>query len=61
MRGGAMDQSSLREQAERARRLAHDSTDPVLQANLRRLADDYQMRADELENDEIRLSETTDG
>jgi hypothetical protein len=56
-----MDQSFLREQAERARRLAHDSTDPVLQANLRRPADDYQMRADELENDEIRLSETTDG
>ena len=48
-----MDQSFLRKQAERARRLARDSTDPALQASLRRLADDYQMRADELENDEI--------
>ena len=48
-----MDQSFLREQADRARRLAHDSTDPVLQASLRRLADEYQMRADELESDEI--------
>jgi hypothetical protein len=53
-----MDQSALRKQAERARRLAHDSTDPVLRASLRRLADGYQMRADELENDEIWLSET---
>jgi hypothetical protein len=50
---GAMDESYFWEQAERARRLAHDSTDPVLQASLRRLADEYQMRADELENDEI--------
>lgn len=48
-----MDQSYFREQADKARRLARDSTDPVLQASLRRLADDYQMRADELENDEI--------
>jgi hypothetical protein len=49
---GAMDQSFLRERAERARGLAQDSTEPVLRANLLRLADDYQMRADELENDE---------
>jgi len=48
-----MDQSYFREQADRCRRLAHNSSDPVLQVNLRRLADDYQMKADELENDEI--------
>ncbi|HTG05986.1 MAG TPA: hypothetical protein VK635_18255 [Bradyrhizobium sp.] len=48
-----MDQSYFREQADRCRRLAHDSSDPVLQVSLRRLADDYQMKADELENDEI--------
>jgi hypothetical protein len=48
-----MDQSYFREQADRYRRLARDSTDPVLQVSLRRLADDYQMKADELENDEI--------
>ena len=48
-----MDQSYFREQADRCRRLAHDSSDPVLQMSLRRLADDYQMKADELENDEI--------
>ena len=48
-----MDQSYFREQAGRCRRLAHDSSDPVLQVSLRRLADDYQMKADELENDEI--------
>jgi hypothetical protein len=48
-----MEQSYFREQADRCRRLAHDSSDPVLQASLRRLADDYQMKADELENDEL--------
>lgn len=48
-----MDQSFFREQADRCRRLAHDSSDPVLQVSLRRLAEDYQMKADELENDEI--------
>jgi hypothetical protein len=42
-----------REQADRCRHLARDSTDPVLKVSLRRLADEYQMRADELENDEI--------
>jgi hypothetical protein len=35
--------------ADRCRRLARDSTDPVLQVQ----ADYYQMCADELENDEI--------
>jgi hypothetical protein len=48
-----MEQLYFREQADRCRRLARDSTDPVLQVSLRRLADDYQMKADELENDEI--------
>jgi hypothetical protein len=48
-----MDQSYFREQADRYRRLTHNSSDPVLQVSLRRLADDYQMKADELENDEI--------
>lgn len=47
------DQSYFREQAHRCRRLARDSLDPVLQVCLRRLADEYQLRADELENDEI--------
>jgi hypothetical protein len=48
-----MDKSYLREQADRCRRLARDSSDPVLQVSLRRLADQYQTRADELEDDEI--------
>jgi hypothetical protein len=54
LRSGVMeDQSYLREQADRCRRLARGSLDPVLQIGLRRLADEYQLRADELENDEI--------
>jgi hypothetical protein len=48
-----MEESYFREQADRCRRLARDSTDPVLQVSLRWLADEYQMRADEIENDEI--------
>jgi len=36
-----MDKSYFREQVERCRRLARDSTDPVLQVSLRGLADDY--------------------
>lgn len=47
------DQSFLREQADRCRRLARDSLDLALQISLRKLADEYQLRADELENDEI--------
>jgi hypothetical protein len=47
------DQSILREQADRCRRLARDSVDLNLQISLRKLADEYQLRADELENDEI--------
>ena len=53
---GAMDQSYFREQADRCRRLARDSTNPVLMVSLRRLADEHQMRADEIENDEISAS-----
>ena len=48
-----MDQSYFREQAERCRRLARDSSDFALQVRLRKLANDYQMRADEIEDDEI--------
>jgi hypothetical protein len=48
-----MEQSYFREQADRCRRLARDSADPVLKVSLRRLADEYQMRADEIENDDI--------
>jgi hypothetical protein len=48
-----MEQSYFREQADRCRRLARDRSDPALQVSLRRLADDYQMKADELEDDEI--------
>jgi hypothetical protein len=47
------DQSYLREQADRCRRLARGSLDLTLQISLRRLADEYQLRADELENDAI--------
>src|ERR1700726_767994 len=53
---GAMDQSYFREQADRCRRLARDSTDPVLMVSLRRLANQHQIRADEIENDEISAS-----
>ena len=48
-----MEQLSLRAQADRCRRLARDSTDSALHVSLLRLADEYQMRADEIENDEI--------
>jgi hypothetical protein len=51
-----MEQSYFREQADRCRRLARDSTDAVWKVSLRRLADEYQMRADEIENDEISAS-----
>jgi hypothetical protein len=48
-----MAQSYFREQADKCRRLARDSNDPILQVSLRRMADEYQMRADELEHDEM--------
>ena len=47
-----MDKSYFQEQADRCRRLARESTDIAMQVKLRRLADDYQMRADELDHDE---------
>lgn len=47
------DQSYLREQADRCRRLARDSLELNLKISLRKLADEYELRADELENDEI--------
>ena len=49
------DSSYLREQADSARRLAQASTDLTLKISLRRLADQYKTRADELENEEIWL------
>jgi hypothetical protein len=48
-----MDQTFFREQADRCRRLARDSSDPALQVSLRRMADEYQTIADELEDEEI--------
>lgn len=44
---------SLRERSERCRRLSHDSSDPKMQINLRKLGDDYATRADEIEHDQI--------
>ncbi len=43
----------FREQADRCRRLARDSLDLNLKVSLSKLADEYQLRADELVNDEI--------
>jgi hypothetical protein len=40
----------LLEQVERCRRLARDSTDPVLCDSLLKLADEYAARASDLEN-----------
>jgi hypothetical protein len=40
----------LREQAERCRRLARDSTDPALRDSLLLLAEEYAARADAEEN-----------
>ena len=55
-----MDQTYFREQADRCRRLARDSTDTVLKVSLRRLADEHQMRADELEDEEISAKPSDD-
>jgi hypothetical protein len=41
----------LREQAERCRRLARDSTDPALRGSLLLLAEEYAARADAEESD----------
>jgi hypothetical protein len=43
----------LREQAERCRRLARDSIDPVLQDSLFKLADDYAARAGAEEDEDM--------
>jgi hypothetical protein len=56
MREAMMDQSYFREQADRCRRLARDSADPALRVSLRRMADEYQTIADELEDEEISAS-----
>jgi hypothetical protein len=45
----------LRDKAGQARRLARDSSDPMLQISLRRLAVDYDTRADERQDEEIAL------
>jgi hypothetical protein len=42
----------LREQAERCRRLARDSTDPSLRDSLMRLADEYAARASVQESED---------
>ena len=47
----------LFEQVERCRRLARDSTDPVLRDSLLRLADEYAARAGDVENASANASE----
>jgi hypothetical protein len=47
------DSSYFIEQADNARRLAQASTDLTLKISLRKLADQYKTRADELENEQI--------
>jgi hypothetical protein len=42
----------FREQAERCRRLARDSSDPSVRDGLLSLADEYTAKADALENDQ---------
>jgi hypothetical protein len=42
----------LREQAERCRRLARDSTDPALHDSLLKLAEEYTARANAQEHDD---------
>jgi hypothetical protein len=44
----------LREQAERCRRLARDSTDPALRDSLLKLADEYSVRASAHDDTSIR-------
>lgn len=48
----------LREQAERCRRLARDSTDPNLRDSLMRLADEYAARANARESDDANDDKT---
>jgi len=47
----------FRDQAARALRLAQGTTDLTLKISLRRLADEYKTRADELEDEENSLEE----
>jgi hypothetical protein len=48
----------LREQAERCRRLARDSTDSALHDSLLKLADEYTVRADARVNDATAVWQT---
>jgi hypothetical protein len=48
----------LREQAERCRRLARESTDPALRDSLLKLADEYTVRADARVNDATAVWQT---
>jgi hypothetical protein len=50
----------LFEQIERCRRLARDSTDPVLRDSLLRLADEYAARAGDVENGSANASDHDD-
>ncbi|SDS84788.1 hypothetical protein [Bradyrhizobium canariense] len=52
-----MDESDFRQQADRCRRRARDSSDPDLRVALFRMGDELQMMADEIENDEIIFAE----
>jgi hypothetical protein len=45
----------LREQAERCRRLARDSTDPALRDSLLKLAGEYSVRASAQDNDDTSI------
>ena len=47
--------SYFRDQADRCRRLARDSTDRMLKISLRKIADEYDTRADELVDEEIAM------
>jgi hypothetical protein len=57
MREAMMDQPYFRQQADRCRRLARHSTDPATRVALFRMGDEFQMTADEIENDEIIFAE----
>jgi hypothetical protein len=52
----------FREQAERCRRLARDSSDPSVRDGLLSLADEYTAKADALENDQaaVWLADSSD-
>jgi len=52
-----MNHPYFRQQADRCRHLAHHSTDPATRVDLLRMGDEFQMMADEIENDEIIFAE----